>query len=46
MTTALLALLEAFLRLGCSILTSSSAMPGGPYNPARAACDGSRERAW
>ena len=46
MTTALLALLEAFLRLGRSILTSSSAMRGGPYNPARAACDGSRERAW
>src|SRR5690349_3994076 len=42
MTTALLALLEAFLRLGCSILTSSSAMRGGPYNPARAVCDGSR----
>ena len=46
MTTALLALLEAFLRLGRSILTSSSAMRGGPYNPARAVCDGSRERAW
>src|SRR5206468_913704 len=25
---------------GCSILTSSSAMRGGPYNPARAACEG------
>src|SRR3954452_6529535 len=42
MTTALLALLEAFRRLGCSILTSSSAMRSGPYNPARAACDGTR----
>src|SRR5512132_1877173 len=42
-TTALVALLAAFSRLGCSILTSSSAMPRGPYNRRPTACDDCHE---